>query len=82
MQPNDHGIEVTVDGKLVRTYIEPEELSYAADPVVQYMSKDELKKQITKLKSAMLKASKEMDFMKAASLRDEMFGLEKLLEDK
>ena len=46
------------------------------------MSKDELKKQITKLKSAMLKASKEMDFMKAASLRDEMYGLEKLLEGK
>ena len=30
----------------------------------------------------MLKASKEMDFMKAASLRDEMYGLEKLLENK
>jgi excinuclease ABC subunit B len=82
LQPNDHGIEVTVDGKLVRTYIEPEEYSVAADPVVQYMSKDELKKQITKLKSAMLKASKEMDFAKAASLRDEMFGLEKLMAEK
>lgn len=82
LQPNDHGIEVTVDGKLVRTYIEPEEYSAAADPVVQYMSKDELKKQVTKLKSAMLKASKEMDFAKAASLRDEMFGLEKLMENK
>ena len=82
LQPNDHGVEVTVDGKLVRTYIEPEELSFAADPVTQYMSKDELKKQITKLKSAMLKASKEMDFMEAARLRDEMYGLEKLLADK
>lgn len=82
LQPNDHGIEVTVDGKLVRTYIEPEEYSAAADPVVQYMSKDELKKQITKLKSAMLKASKEMDFAKAASLRDEMFSLEKLISEK
>ncbi|MCD6017487.1 MAG: uvrB [Bacteroidetes bacterium] len=82
LQPNDHGVEVTVDGKLVRTYIEPEEYSVAADPVVQYMSKDELKKQITKLKSAMLKAAKEMDFAKAASLRDEMFGLEKLMENK
>ncbi len=82
LQPNDSGVEVTVDGKLVRTYIEPENYSVAADPVVQYMSKDELKKQITKLKSAMLKASKEMDFMKAATLRDEMFSLEKLLNDK
>jgi len=82
LQPNNSGIEVTVDGKLVRTYIEPEIFNIAADPVVQYMSKDELKKQITKLKSAMLKASKEMDFMKAVSLRDEMFSLEKLLNDK
>lgn len=82
LQPNESGVEVTVDGKLIRAYVEPEEISYAADPVVQYMSKDELKKQIAKLKSAMLKASKEMDFMEAARLRDEMYSLEKLLEEK
>lgn len=82
LQPNESGVEVTVDGRLVRTYIEPEQLSVAADPVVQYMGKDELKKQIAKIKTAMLKASKEMDFMEAARLRDEMFGLEKLMEDK
>lgn len=81
LQPNS-GIEVRADGKLVKAYLEPEEISYAADPVVQYMSSDELKKQITKLKSAMLKASKEMDFMEAARLRDEMYGLEKLLTEK
>lgn len=82
LQPNESGVEVTVDGLLVRTYIEPEQLSVAADPVVQYMGKDELKKQIAKIKTAMLKASKEMDFMEAARLRDEMFGLEKLMDDK
>ena len=82
LQPNDSGVEVTFDGKLVRTYIEPNVFSVAADPVVQYMSKDELKKQITKIKTAMLKASKEMDFTKAASLRDEMFSLEKLMAEK
>lgn len=82
LQPNNSGVEVSVDGKLVRTYVEPDEISVAADPVVQYMSKDELKKQISKLKTAMLKASKEMDFMQAARLRDEMYGLEKLLNDK
>lgn len=81
LQPNS-GIEVRADGKLVKAYLEPEEISYAADPVVQYMSADELKKQITKLKSAMLKASKEMDFMEAARIRDEMYGLEKLLAEK
>lgn len=81
LQPNS-GVEVTVDGKLVKAYIEPEEISYAADPVTQYMSAEELKKQITKLKTAMLRASKEMDFMEAARLRDEMYGLEKLLAEK
>jgi excinuclease ABC subunit B len=78
LSPNS-GVEVTVDGKLVRTYIEPEEISFAADPVTQYMSKDEIKKQITKIKTAMLRASKEMDFNEAARLRDEMYALEKLL---
>jgi excinuclease ABC subunit B len=82
LQPNNSGVEITVDGKLVKAYLEPEEISYAADPVTQYMSADELKKQITKLKTAMLRASKEMDFMEAARLRDEMYGLEKLLADK
>lgn len=81
LQPNS-GVEVTVDGKLVKAYVEPEEISYAADPVTQYMSADELKKQIAKLKTAMLRASKEMDFMEAARLRDEMYGLEKLLQEK
>lgn len=76
------GIEVNVDGKLVKAYEEIETVSIAADPVVQYMSPDELKKQIGKIKSAMVRAAKEMDFLEAARLRDEMYGLEKLLESK
>lgn len=82
LQPNQSGIEITVDGKLIRAYAEPEDISVAADPVVQYMSADELKKQITKIKTAMLKAAKEMDFMEAARLRDEMYTLEELLKNK
>lgn len=81
LKPNEP-MEVTVDGKLVRAYVESEGMNIAADPVIQYMSKDELKKQITKIKTAMLKAAKEMDFMEAARLRDEMYSLEKLMEDK
>lgn len=78
LSPNSD-TEVTYEGKLVKAYIDPEEISYAADPVTQYMSKDEIKKQITKIKTAMLRASKEMDFNEAARLRDEMFALEKLI---
>lgn len=76
------GTEVTMNGRLVKAYVEPDELSVAADPVVQYMSADELKKQIAKAKTAMIKAAKEMDFVEAARLRDEMYTLEKLLGEK
>ena len=75
-------IEVTVGGKLVKAYVESDGIDIAADPVVQYMSADELKKQITKAKSAMIRAAKEMNFIEAARLRDEMYSLEKLLEGK
>ncbi len=80
-QPHDHGIEVSYNGKLVMTYVDSDSYTAAADPVVKYMSKDELKKQMTKLKTAMLRASKEMDFMEAARLRDEMFSVEKLFNE-
>lgn len=82
LQPTMSGTEITVDGKLVRVYVEPEALDVAADPVVQYMNKDELKKQIAKAKSAMLRAAKEMNFNEAARLRDEMYSLEKMLDSK
>jgi excinuclease ABC subunit B len=82
LQPTFSGTEVTIDGKLVKVYVEPEAYDIAADPVVQYMNQDELKKQIAKAKSAMLRAAKEMNFNEAARLRDEMYSLEKMLEDK
>jgi len=82
LQPTMSGTEVTVDGKLIKVYVEPEVYDVAADPVVQYMSQDELKKQIAKVKSSMLRAAKEMNFNEAARLRDEMYSLEKMLEEK
>lgn len=60
-------------------YVEPEEMSLAADPVVQYMSKDQIQKALDETQKRMLKAAKEMDFMEAARLRDEMFALQKEL---
>ena len=76
------GTEIMMDGKIVKAYTESEGISVAADPVVQYMSSEELRKQIGKVKSAMLRAAKEMDFQEAARLRDEMYALEKFLENK
>jgi len=76
------GTEVSVDGKLVKVYVEPDEFQLAADPVTQYMSADELKKQITRIKTSMTKAAKDLNFVEAARLRDEMYTLEKLLKEK
>ena len=66
---------VDAKGNLARPYIESAEINYAADPVVQYMSKEELQKAITKTRKAMDAAAKAFDFVEAARLRDEMFAL-------
>lgn len=65
-----------------RPYIEKEEINIAADPIVQYMNKKELQKAINDAQKNMLKASKELDFLLAAKLRDEMFALEQLMKEK
>lgn len=65
-----------------KPYIEKEDISLAADPVVQYMSKEQLEKAIEKTKKSMEKAAKELDFIEAARLRDEMYDLKKQLEGK
>ncbi|SMO52267.1 Excinuclease ABC subunit B [Saccharicrinis carchari] len=65
-----------------KAYIEPEGIDFAADPVVQYMSRDALEKAIAKAKKTMQKASKDLDFITAAQYRDEMYKLQKLLKEK
>jgi excinuclease ABC subunit B len=65
-----------------KAYIENESISIAADPVVQYMTKEQLQKAIAQTRKSMEKAAKELDFMEAARLRDELFDLEKRLKDK
>jgi excinuclease ABC subunit B len=66
-------------GSQGRAYIRKEGIDLAADPVVQYMSRDQLKKAITKTKRSMEKAAKELDFIEAARFRDELMALEKLV---
>lgn len=63
-----------------RYYVEPEELSIAADPVVQYMTKEQLKKATDETQKRMQRASRDLDFMEAARLRDELFALQKQLD--
>ncbi len=57
-----------------------ETMSIAADPIMQYMTKDGVKKAIEGTRAQMLKAAKDMDFMEAARLRDEMNQLEDKLK--
>ena len=59
----------------------PTGVAEVADPIITYMDATGLKKAIENTKSAMLKAAKEMDFMEAARLRDEMKLLESRLRD-
>ena len=50
----------------------------AADPVIPYMSADELRRSVSHLKKEMMEAAKRMEFMEAARLRDEILKMEKL----
>ncbi|HEY4196555.1 MAG TPA: excinuclease ABC subunit UvrB [Mucilaginibacter sp.] len=73
---------VDFKGGVQTAYVETDTLTLAADPIVQYMTKADLKKSIENTKKDMLAAAKNMDFLQAAKLRDEMFALEKMMEEK
>lgn len=52
------------------------DISIAADPVIQYMTQEQLRKTIEKTRKAMVDAAKKMEFIEAARLRDELVILE------
>jgi excinuclease ABC subunit B len=53
----------------------------AADPLIQYLSKEKLEKLIIQTQKMMEKAAKELNFMEAARLRDEWQGMKNRLEE-
>ena len=53
----------------------------AADPLIQYLSKETLEKLIIQTQKMMEKAAKELNFMEAARLRDEWQGMKNRLEE-
>ncbi|MGM0565392.1 MAG: excinuclease ABC subunit UvrB [Bacteroidota bacterium] len=69
-------------GKEKPYYAGPEQPDAAADPVVQYMSKDQLKEAIKTSRKEMEKAVKELDFIAAAKYRDEIQAYEKILSEQ
>jgi len=66
----------SVEGK---AYVEPEDTDLAADPILEYMSKDQIRKLIRETENKMKKAAKELDFITAAQYRDEITALKKKL---
>ena len=65
-----------------RAYVEPEERNLAADPVMGYMTVEQLEKNASLLEAQMRRSAKELDFMAAAQLRDELFAMRKLIDER
>jgi excinuclease ABC subunit B len=68
-------------GDRSKEYIEPDEISMAAEERVNYKSKADIQKLIDRTRKQMEHAAKDLDFIQAARLRDELFELQKLMED-
>ena len=71
-----------IRGKNANVYIEPDEPNIAADPILEYMDRDQLEVAIENVERKMKKAAKELDFISAAQYRDEMFALRKKWKEK
>jgi excinuclease ABC subunit B len=69
-----------IKGKKSRAYVEPEETSIAADPLISYMNRDQVEKLLTATEVKMRRAAKELDFISAAQYRDESLELKKKLK--
>ena len=70
-------------GKLTAMYSEETvTTAIACDPIVEYMSREQLEKSIERTRRLMNDAAAKMEFIEAAQYRDEMFRLEEILKKK
>lgn len=77
------GGEANPNSKELKAYTDsPEQMHAAADPIVQYMSKEQLQKSMERTRKLMQEAAKKLNFIEAAQYRDELLRLEDLLKDK
>ena len=67
--------------KITNPYHKINNYEMVADPLVEYLDENSLRKAIENTKTMMLKAAKEMDFMEAARLRNSMSELENKLKE-
>ena len=62
--------------------IDPDlKMTSAADPGIGYLSQEQLEKNIISTKKSMNQAAKDLDFIEAARLRDELYALQKLIKE-
>jgi excinuclease ABC subunit B len=66
--------------KQTKAYVERVEVSSAADPVLNSMSREQIELTLKETERKMKEAAKELDFMAAASYRDEVFALKARLK--
>ncbi len=74
--------QTTVVGTKNYLNADQEAADLVADPVMEFMSKEQLEKTIEQSKKKMQAASRDMDFLTAAEFRDEMLALKKLYDRK
>jgi excinuclease ABC subunit B len=55
-------------------------IELAADPIMEFMSREQLLRLIDETETKMKKAAKELDFISAAQFRDELFALRKKVQ--
>lgn len=75
------GSILDIRGNKSSVYIEPEEPTLAADPIVSYLNREQIEKMIGETEQKMKAAAKDLDFITAAQYRDELFALKKRLKE-
>lgn len=82
--PNGNQTSQSTAGKKAQVaYIEPpQDATFAADPIILQMSREQLERSIQNTTALMKQAAKDLDFLQAAQYRDEIIRLQKELEQK
>ena len=65
-----------------KPYVENDDISIAAEPVLKYMNQKQLNKSLDLSRKNMERAVKELDFVQAAKYRDEIIEIQNLIADK
>ena len=76
------GSILDIRGKNSKAYVEPENPSLAADPLTDYITREQFDKILAQTEKKMKEAAKELDFLSAAQYRDELTALKKKYKDR